>query len=428
MRLAGHQGHYRLEGQGSWDSGFADLQTDDPHSVVEKHLKQLYQGQATPKTVVHEGEVEAFTVDEVRVAVGEMKAGKSVGVDGTCKELFQGLLEVEGGAVHLAEFFTQVLVTKSVPRDWNHVLLILLAKVPCPRQAKGLRPIALSSGTSKLFARLLLNRCLPKLGANSPAQCARKHRQSADYIFSLWRTLELCREWHVPIACVKVDIRKAFDSVHKGKLISKLRVRLGDSAEMACWERLILDTKATLISPWGHSEFDLFTGIKQGSVESPSFSSLLMEEALEETAAKFQWAKAPRIFQDFEHENALYMDDGLLWGPDTRVVATRLEQFLRTLAGYGLVVNIEKCQLYCSPDVPGEHTVRVAGSLLKSVDAIEVMGLRVRKGMSSCELIQPLLARAKTKFWSVKHLLRCKASLPGRLALFERVVAGAGLW
>ena len=115
----------RLEGQGSWDSGFADLQTDDPHSVVEKHLKQLYQGQATPKTVVHEGEVEAFTVDEVRVAVGEMKAGKSVGVDGTCKELFQGLLEVEGGAVHLAEFFTQVLVTKSVPRDWSHVLLIL---------------------------------------------------------------------------------------------------------------------------------------------------------------------------------------------------------------------------------------------------------------------------------------------------------------
>ena len=216
--------------------------------------------------------------------------------------------------------------------------------------------------------------------------------------------------------------------VHSQSFAELLRRELGDSAEMACWERLILDTKATLISPWGHSEFDLFTGIKQGSVESPSFSSLLMEEALEETAAKFQWAKAPRIFQDFEHENALYMDDGLLWGPDTRVVATRLEQFLRTLADYGLVVNIEKCQLYCSPDVPGEHTVRVAGSLLKSVDAIEVMGLRVRKGMSSCELIQPLLARAKTKFWSVKHLLRCKASLPGRLALFERVVAGAGLW
>eukprot|EP00439_Symbiodinium_sp_Y106_P050966 s1247_g6.t1 len=343
------------------------------------------------KTIFHEGEVVAFTVDEVKAAVGQMKAGKSVGRDGTCKELFQGLLEVEGGASHLAEVFTQVLVTKSVPQEWNHVLLILLAKVPCPIEAKDLRPIALSSGSSKLFARLLLNRCLPKLGANSPAQCARKHRQCADYVFSFWRVLELCREWHLPIVCVKVDIKKAFDTVHKGKLISKLRARLGDTAEMACWERLILDTRATLLSPWGQSDFDLFSGIKQGAVESPSFFSLLMEEALDETAEAHEWVKLRRLFQDFEHENALFMDDGLLWGPDTGVVA-------------------------------------VAGYLLKSVDAIDVMGLRMRKGMTVCELIQPLLARAKTKFWSIKHLLRCKSPLPGRLALFERVVAGAGLW
>ena len=396
--------------------------------MVEAHFKKLYRGSATQKTIFHEGEVVAFTVDEVKAAVGQMKAGKSVGRDGTCKELFQGLLEVEGGASHLAEVFTQVLVTKSVPQEWNHVLLILLAKVPCPIEAKDLRPIALSSGSSKLFARLLLNRCLPKLGANSPAQCARKHRQCADYVFSLWRVLELCREWHLPIVCVKVDIKKAFDTVHKGKLISKLRARLGDTAEMACWERLILDTRATLLSPWGQSDFDLFSGIKQGAVESPSFFSLLMEEALDETAEAHEWVKLRRLFQDFEHENALFMDDGLLWGPDTGVVAVRLEQFLRTLSQYGLEVNVKKCQLYCSRDVPGAQELQVAGYLLKSVDAIDVMGLRMRKGMTVCELIQPLLARAKTKFWSVKHLLRCKSPLPGRLALFERVVAGAGLW
>ena len=32
---------------------------------------------------------------------------------------------------------------------------------------------------------------------------------------------------------------------------------------------------------------------------------------------------------------------------------------------------------------------------------------------SACELIQPLLARAKTKFWGIKHLLLCKAPLAG---------------
>ena len=64
--------------------------------------------------------------------------------------------------------------------------------------------------------------------------------------------------------------------------------------------------------------------------------------------------------------------------------------------------------------------MRVEGSLLRGVEAIEIMGLSMLKGMSACELIQPLLARAKTKFWGIKHLLRCKAPLAGRLALFER--------
>ena len=105
------------------------------------------------------------------------------------------------------------------------------------------------------------------------------------------------------------------------------------------------------------------------------------------------------------------------------VVAKKLQQFLEVLAGYGLMVNVSKCQLYCSPDISGDRTMRVEGSLLRGVEAIEIMGLSMLKGMSACELIQPLLARAKTKFWGIKHLLRCKAPLAGRLALFERVVA-----
>ncbi|CAE7264174.1 R1A1-element\ORF2 [Symbiodinium sp. CCMP2592] len=418
----------RLEGQLSWDSGFTDQQTEDPHQVVERHFKGLYKGTPTSKTVVHDGPVVAFTSEEVIRAVGQMKSGKSVGLDGTCKELFQGIIDANGGAAHLAEFFTRILQHKDIPENWNHVLLVLLAKVAAPATPGDLRPIALGSGASKLFARLLLNRCLPRLGPRSPAQCARKHRQTADYVFSIWRVLELCREWHRPIACVKVDIRKAFDSVNKAKLISKLRARLGDTAEMCCFERLLLDNKATLISPWGTSDFGLFTGIKQGSVESPSFFGLLMEEALEETSQKFSWVSIPRVFEDFVHENALFMDDGLLWGPSTSIVAKKLEQFLSVLAGYGLVVNVAKCQLYCSPDVMGDRTMRVEGSLLRSVEAIEIMGLSLRKGMTACELVQPLLTRAKNKFWSIKHLLRSKTALPGRLALFERVVAGAGLW
>ena len=32
-----------------------------------------------------------------------------------------------------------------------------------------------------------------------------------------------------------------------------------------------MDTEATLLTPWGISSFMLYSGIKQGAVESPSF-------------------------------------------------------------------------------------------------------------------------------------------------------------
>ena len=127
------------------------------------------------------------------------------------------------GAAHLAEFFTRVLSTGFIPRDWNNSILILLAKVPLPVHPGELRP------TSKLFARLVLNRSLPLLGAVGPSQCARKHRQTCDYTFSLWRIMELCREWHRPVVCVKIDVAKAFDSVGTRKLLQTLRSKLGDT-------------------------------------------------------------------------------------------------------------------------------------------------------------------------------------------------------
>ncbi|CAE7801742.1 pol [Symbiodinium sp. CCMP2592] len=418
----------RAEGQGSWPDCFAAAQATDPHEVVDDHFKAIYKADPQQRTVFPEGDVVGFSVEEIRKGIFQMKKGKSVGVDLTSRELFEGLLETPGGASHLAEFFTSILVSQQVPKDWNKSILIVLAKVPQPLAPRDLRPIALGSATSKLFARLLLNRCLPKLGPKSPYQCAREHRQSNDYVFSLWRIFELCREWNKPLTCVKIDIHKAFDSVDRGALIRKLRSRLGSTAEMACFEQLLLDTTALLVTPWGMSEFRMDSGIKQGAVESPCFFSLLMEEGLEEAAELHRWSEQPLLFPDLVYESALFMDDGILWGSSPSIVARKLEQFLGVLKGYGLHLNVQKCQLYCSKDTASPHSIRVQEHTLVAHESLEIMGLQLRKGMSMCELLQPLISRAKQKFWSLKHLLRCKTPIRGRVHLFQRVVAGTALW
>ena len=228
--------------------------------------------------------------------------------------------------------------------------------------------------------------------------------------------------------CVKVDVAKAFDTLDRKVLLSKLRSRLGDTPEMRAWEGLLIHTEATLLTPWGMSNFVMRSGIRQGAVESPCFFSMVMEEAVMEAAEKFRWSEMELVFPDLVHEHALFMDDGVFWSCSLEVARDRIAQLTEVLLTYGLKVNLEKCQLYCSRDVRGVHKLVVQGVELKASEHLDVMGLKLRKGMSCCELIQPLVARAKSKFWEIRHLLLAKTPLKGRLALLQRVVAGAGLW
>ena len=61
-------------------------------------------------------------------------------------------------------------------------------------------------------------------------------------------------------------------------------------------------------------------------------------------------------------------------------------------------------------------------------DYLPVMGLKMKVGVSMGELLQPLLARARSKFWSLKHLLRAKTPAKGRVRLMQRVLTNTALW
>ena len=79
--------------QEGWDVGFAEAQEGDPHVAVHEHLAQVYQGREVEKvSVPWQGEVSAFTSEELHKGVSQMKRGKSVGVDRTSTELVVGLV------------------------------------------------------------------------------------------------------------------------------------------------------------------------------------------------------------------------------------------------------------------------------------------------------------------------------------------------
>ena len=70
----------------------------------------------------------------------------------------------------------------------------------------------------------------------------------------------------------------------------------------------------------------------------------------------------------------------------------------------------------------------VATTRIHAQPHLEVMGVKFRVGAPVTELLQPLLARARSKFWSIKHLLRCKASVASRTRLMNKVVTNSAMW
>ena len=65
---------------------------------MHDHLTEVYKGEAPkPNLGPPVGDVQAFTEDELDVALSQMRSNKSVGCDATSKELLAGVVEVEAG-------------------------------------------------------------------------------------------------------------------------------------------------------------------------------------------------------------------------------------------------------------------------------------------------------------------------------------------
>ena len=405
-----------------WDVGFAEAQTGDPYQAVHDHLVGVYSGTEVGEVVPWTGEIHAFSLEELRVALAQLKRGKAVGADLTSTELLQGLVEVKGGESHLLEWFNRILATQRIPRQWNEPVMVMLPKIRAPKAAKDLRPIAMGSAVSKLFSCLLLNRALPMLMPQTHAQCSGKGRQTSDFLFTLIRLFDLSREWGSPLVIFKLDLEKAFDSLDRGKLLERLELKLGSGAELNCWKGLLKDVTGLLQTPWGSSRVPMMRGIKQGGVESPVFFAHIAELVLAETIDTYSWRSMPPLFPDLPPEEMMYMDDGLVWNSRVEVVQLRAQQLSVEFAKYGLKLNPRKCQLYVSPNTPGHHRILLNGVRVEAVEQLQVMGLSLRVGISVYELIAPAASRARAKFWELRHIFRAKGNMRQRSRVMQRVV------
>ncbi|CAE7232445.1 unnamed protein product [Symbiodinium sp. CCMP2592] len=272
------------------------------------------------------------------------------------------------------------------------------------------------------MAQLLLLRCQPFLDELCYYQYCSTGRQAQELILALRRLMRIAADWHVKLWVVKVDVRKAFDSIAQDALATMVQKTVAERGGQVWESRLwleILEARAIDIYI-GKSivSVDQTNRVRQGSPDSAALYSSTIGESLQnlhdkvpvENRGALTCRRAPSL-------GAGYMDDRYLWSESN-------------LAPKGNFVNVKKTQIICSMEHDTEFTV--GGQRFKAgapTDVMNTLGSPLtfdKSGVTA--LVADMQARGRHAFHAHRKLLCAPTALETRLKLLTTLVRNSATW
>ena len=423
----------------SWGDEFmAKCEHEDPVQHVAMRFKEVFQDQrvasiegtlfTTTQNLVRNRQVVPFVGAEVRAAILKGKNGKAVGPDLIPVELLKSMVDSPVSLHSLTAFFNDILRTGNAPKEWDVSIATLIPKLCPPGEAKHLRPIALASHVAKTFSRLLLARMDPALQPRGEKQFACKHRQPAEMAWLTAHVAHLSREWQADCYMLKLDLRRAFDSVSREKLAGKIIEWASDGFpfEARCIVRMLASTEVVLALPWEDVLLHANTGVKQGSTESPVVFGRLIDDIL----GSINRAGDGEILPQMGNDGCAFMDDVITWKRTITSMQSFVNELLPKLAEFGLHVQSSKSKLLC---LRGSSKVKLklGEDIVTPMSADEtfaVLNLPIARGNTEMKILQFLIDKGRGKFGGILHILRSSAPLKARIEVLNKVVQGTFAW
>ena len=291
---------------------------------------------------------ERVTSNEIIDAIKSLKDNKSCGLDGIYAE------HIKYGSDKLIPLLSMCLsglfVHGFLPSSLMSVVLIPIIKNKCGSISSkdNYRPIALASIVSKLIEVVILNR-IENFLVTSDNQFGFKNGHGTDHcIYVLKEVLNLYRSLNSCLSVCFLDASKAFDRVNHSVLFEKLICR-GVPGYLLRILVFWYENQSMCVR-WGKvlsKPFKVSNGVRQGSVLSPRFFSVYMDDL----SKKLNELNIGCSIGDFIINHRMFADDLVLVSPSTRGLSILLSECHKYGIECDIVFNPKKSAvMFIRPD------------------------------------------------------------------------------
>ena len=369
---------------------------------------------------------EVPSADEVKRAVFDLNGDSAPGPDGFSGHFYHYFWHIIG--VDVVKSTQQFFLHNYIMPNLNSNLLILIPKVPGADRLDNYRPIALTNFQFKIITKILSDR----LGT-----IAAKILSTPQRGFILGRSIQDCimitseavnmlhKRTYGNNLAMKIDIRKAFDTINWKFLIHVLKC-FGFNQVFCDWIITILHSAKLSININGKAVgfFTCTRGVRQGDPLSPLLFCIaeeVLSRGIEDLVLKGRLTQIRATRSLTIPSHCLYADDILIFCKGT---VANVKNVLHLFEGYGnysgQIVNAQKSKFYSS-SIPLSriYTIGSLTGFSQGCIPFSYLGIPLFKGKPKAIHLRPVVDKIKFKLNSWKGRL---LTFMGRVQLVNVVI------
>ena len=280
------------------------------------------------------------------------------------------------------EYANSLFLDCHKPQQWSNVNILPLPKDGDLSKASNYRVIGLSAMISKVVNKLILNRIQPQLDPllRNNQNGFRPKRNTTAHILALRRIIEEAKRNNVPATIVFVNFSKAFDSVHRAKMMQILKAYGIPNELVNAIQKLYEGTRAKVLSPDGETEYFKILDVLQGDTLAPYLFTIVIDyimrmaiDGKKELGFIFNPKKS--------HRYPAKVITDLDYAEDIALICHKIAQAKKPLnrvepeaAKNGLYCNAKKTKMMGFNEDSINDMKSISGGFIKEVDNFKYLG------------------------------------------------------